>query len=188
MRSMLEARLALKISQIELSKMLGINQALLSLIESGKRLPTPNQRLKLTRALGEIEFHLRGETMLTNVPNILTPKWKADGKPDFTALESDKFGSIQEQLSLLLRDDYNHIVNAQDGDFVQLHRVDPNTVIYELNTDGKSEFFKRSYGIVDGQAMLEEDGERISPEQFSLVSRRRVPQSGVPAMPTTEEE
>ena len=181
LRTMAEVRKALGLSQMQMTQMTDINQATLSLIESGRRLPTPSQRMKIIAALGPIHF-FKEEMHMPNVPTILEAKWTKDGRPDFSHL--DKEATIQAQLKTLIMDDYSHRVNEAVGDFTEIKIIHPAHVIYEVRVDGVSEIFKRSYMIENGQASLFEDGERVPLEEYTILSRRRLPVMGVPPMPT----
>src|SRR5512136_1087262 len=103
-----QMRRRLGLSQTELSMLSGINQRLISEIESCKRAPTVSQRMALTRALGPVEFLEKGESNMS-APNVPTMHWK-DGKPDFAHLEANQAqGSIREQLQTMLTDDYYNV-------------------------------------------------------------------------------
>jgi len=64
----------------------------------------------------------------------------------------------------------------------------PDTVLYEVRSEGQSEIFRRSYIVENGQAALEDDGERVPVEEFAVLSRRRISKLGVPPMAAGEDE
>ena len=181
LKTMAEARKALGLSQMTLSEMIDVNQALLSLIESGRRAPTPSQRMKIIAALGPIHFFIKEEMhMPNNVPTVLEAKWDKNGRPDFSHLRDEE--TIRSQLITLVTEDYSHRVNEAEGDFTEVKLVYPDSLIYEVRVDGQSEIFRRSYIVENGQASLLEDGERVPLEEYSILSRRKIATLGVPPM------
>jgi len=183
MRTINQARRQLGLSQMELSGITGIHQRLISEIESFKRAPTVTQRMALTRALGpNVEFLERGGSDTMSVPIAPEPKWDKTGKPDFTCLEGQENQSIMEQLEVLIADDYNHLLDKDD--FTKIKALYPTSVLFEVQTNGQSEIFRRSYLVQDGQASLLEDGERVPEKQFKILTRRKIARAGVPEMPT----
>ena len=184
------ARQVAGLTQMELSAVTGIHQAILSQLETGARSPSPAQRQRLTRALGAITFIEEGLKMSQNVPTVLEARWDENGRPDFSQLEREADqASIKDQLEILISEDHSHLLNEAEGDFTQIKALYPDIVLYEVRSEGQSEIFGRSYVIENGEASLEDDGERVPMEQFKILSRRRVPsRAGVPPMPTTDEE
>jgi transcriptional regulator with XRE-family HTH domain len=79
------ARQRLGLTQMDLSTLTGVNQAIVSQIERGLRSPTSSQRQRLHGALGRIEFFEQEDIRMANVPDMPEAKWK-DGKPDFAHL------------------------------------------------------------------------------------------------------
>jgi transcriptional regulator with XRE-family HTH domain len=184
--TILQARRRLGLTQVELSKLAGINQRFISEIESCKRSPTVSQRMALTRALGPVQFLEGGLHM--SAPNVPEMRWK-DGKPDFSHLTANEAqGTILEQLQTLLRDDYDHVLDDEQGDFLEIKNLYPDNVLYELHSGGQSEIFRQSYMIQNGKALLGDDAERVPQEEFSILSRRRIARMGVPEMPTVDED
>ena len=123
-------------------------------------------------------------------PRMPEMRWDKDGKPDFSHPETNEANqpSIREQLETLIGDDYDHSMDTDAGDFTKVRELYPDSVIYEVHRGGESEIFKQSYAIEEGEVSLEDDGERVPPEQFAILSRRRIPRHGVPPMATGEDE
>ena len=118
-----------------------------------------------------------------SAPRIPTMQWK-NGKPDFSHLTANEAqGTILEQLTAKLNDDYFHILNEEEGDFIEIRNLYPREVLYELYSQNKSEILRQSYTIVDGKPILGDDAERVSQEEFETLSRRKILRPGVPPMP-----
>ena len=183
------ARQVAGLTQVELSAVTGIHQAILSQLETGARSPSPTQRQRLTQALGAITFIEEDLKMSQNVPTVLEARWDKNGRPDFSQLEREADqGSIKDQLEILISEDHSHLLNEAAGDFTQIKALYPDTVLYEVRSEGQSEIFRRSYIVENGEAALEDDGERVPMEQFAILSRRRIARHGVPPMATGEDE
>jgi transcriptional regulator with XRE-family HTH domain len=196
-KTMLAARRALALTQIDLSKLTGINQALLSQIESGRRAPMPYQRQLIFNVLGPIIFinDKKGDLSMkqkTNVPDMPEPKWK-DGKPDFSELETNEEQNdlypglptfeMRAKLQDALR---NHgfedcIVVDVYGDV--LSYVDRVGNLYEIGFTMTGDTVQ----LKGGPAQKAEVMSRRLIHNFRYVMKRFNGQ-GVPEMPTTVEE
>jgi transcriptional regulator with XRE-family HTH domain len=85
------ARNKKRMTQEELSRATGISRTLISMIECGQRTPTKHQRRLLRNVFGpKLTFKSKEDLLMSqrNVPEMPIPRWTADGKPDFTHLES----------------------------------------------------------------------------------------------------
>ena len=185
MLDMREARQRLKMRLSDLQNLTGIPVPVLSMIETGRQKPSARSRSLITAAIGKVEFLQGGFNKMT-APQMPQMVWNRDGKPDFSHLESNEAnqGSVRDQLETLIAEDYDHILDTEEGDFTEVKVVHPESMIYEVHTDGQSEIFRQSYSVENGKAVLGDDASRVPPEEFAILSRRRIPKQGVSEAPT----
>jgi len=121
-----------------------------------------------------------------NVPKLPEMRWDRDGRPDFSHLDGEASHlSMRDQLQALVLN--NVYLDTDNGDSSVVREVYPDSFVYEVVEDGVARVLRRGYTVEDGKAVLDGDAERIAPEQFAILSRRRIPKNGVPEMATEEE-
>jgi transcriptional regulator with XRE-family HTH domain len=180
------ARQKLRLRLTDVSALTGINIALLSQIERGLRAPTPRQRALLANLFGTHNEFVSGGNRTMNAPQMPEMRWNDDGTPDFSHLDGEAgHGSMREQLQALVLNPL--YLDVEGGDSLAVREIYPDSFVYEVAKDGSTTVYRRGYTLEDGQTALDGDAEPVSPEQYSVLSRRRLPRQGVPPMPTGQD-
>jgi transcriptional regulator with XRE-family HTH domain len=183
MQTMFEARTRLGITQTQLSELTAINQAIISQIENGVRRPTPNQRVLISRALGPVTFNPKEDLAMNqnqrNVPAMPVLKYK-DGKPDFSALESNYEQGTKEQLVDLINSEF--AIDRSGGETIEIVQLSGSHAIVQLNLRGGTKLFKVNYSVEDDQVTLDEKPKQVE-VSYSYHPVKNSKRRAVPPMP-----
>ena len=176
MLTMEERRRKLGLTQAQLSKLADIHATTLCQIETGWRLPTPNQRLHLHQILGPLTF--RGEEGDEEMPYRNVPAMPAINN-------EETHETVRDQLQRLLDGKhYDFQLDPSAGDFATIREIYQNSTIFEVFKDGKATIYHQDYLVGDdGKVSLQADPQEAK-VIYETLSRRRIHKEGVPDMPT----
>ena len=119
-----------------------------------------------------------------SVPRVPEMVWNRNGIPNFAHLEAtQEERSILAQLQTLVDEDYEHTLNPEAGDFTKVRELYPDSLIYEVHQHGGTTIYRRGYVVENGRAHLDDEVEPVVPEQYRILSRRKISKVGVPELP-----